>query len=144
MYSKSVDILRYINAHDWIPLEDLLEYFGDTHEIRSCIYSLKSDGQLLYKLPKENKGERYALSPAARGYLEEINRNATLEKENFRLQRQISDSLEELKGIREIAESSRKQAEIATEKANKADWKGWIALFLSAATFFVYLFEVFG
>ena len=144
MYSKSVDILRYINEHDWIPLEDLLEHFGDTYDIRSCIYVLKSEGQLLYKLPNENKGERYALSPAACGYLEEIDRNAALEKENLRLQRQISNSLEELKELRRIAESSEKQAKIAVEKANKADWLSIFSLLIAVGTFGVYLFEVFG
>ena len=131
MYSKSVDILRYINEHDWIPLEDLLEHFGDTYDIRSCIYVLKSEGQLLYKLPKENKGERYALSPAACGYLEEIDRNAALEKENLRLQRQISNSLEELKELRKIAESSKEQADRAITESKSSNITAWVGVTLS-------------
>lgn len=131
MDSKSQEILRYIQEHHWIPLEDLLAKFGNNYETESCIYVLKSSGKLLYKLENESVGERYAISPYGRKRLEEIEKQAALEKENVRLNQQISNSLEELKELRKIAESSKEQADRAITESKSSNITAWVGVALS-------------
>lgn len=153
MYSKSVQILRYIRDNGPVEAGDIWQHFdmNNRSETELCLKDLYAKNLLRLRTRDLPNLDLYSITPDGLGSIEAFEKQSTLEEENKRLVSKIAEinknlkeleKLKELEELRDITESIKTQTHIAIKKSEKADIKSWLSIFIAAATFALYIYEV--